>query len=96
MDIVYFILIILALIAVMYLLRRSEKRTKNKHKKTAYLLLDTPDPDRVDVINTIKLLRLYGGRWRKDKEFVELVKRLTERLKSIESPDTETGRSIRK
>jgi hypothetical protein len=83
MDVVYFILIILALVGAMLLLRRSEKKTKNKCKKTAYRLLDTPNPDRAEVASTIKLLRLYGGRWRKDKEFVELVERLRDRLNSI-------------
>jgi hypothetical protein len=83
MDIFYFILIILALGAAMYFLARSEKKTKNKHKKDAYRLLDTPNPSRAEITKSIKLLRLYGGRWRKDKEFVELVKRLVERLNSI-------------
>ncbi|MGD1119063.1 MAG: hypothetical protein ABR886_06205 [Dehalococcoidales bacterium] len=80
MDYAIFILVILALGAAMFFLQRSEKRTKNKYKKEAYRLLDTPDPDPTVVAKTIKLLRLYGGRWRKDKEFVELVKRLAERL----------------
>jgi len=83
MDIAIFILILLALIATMYLLGQSEKKTKNKHKKEAYRLLDTPHPDRAEIVKTIKLLRLYGGRWRKDKEFIELIVRLQDRLKSI-------------
>jgi hypothetical protein len=83
MDVAYFILIILALVALMYLLSRSEKKTKNKYKKDAYRLLDMPNPDRAEITKSIKLLRLYGGRWRKDKEFIELVKRLVDRLNNM-------------
>jgi septation ring formation regulator EzrA len=88
MDYVYFIVIILALIAATYFLRRSEKKTKNKYKKAAYRLLDAPSPARSEIINTIKCLRLYGGTWRKDKEFVELVNRLRDRLDRIDASDT--------
>jgi hypothetical protein len=80
MDYVIFALIILVLVAAIIFLQRSEKSTKIKYKKEAYRLLDEPHPDPVEVARIIKLLRLYGGRWRKDKEFVELVKRLAERL----------------
>ena len=83
MDILVFILILLVLFAVMYLLNRSEKKTKNKYKKEAYRILDTPHPTRAEIANSIRLLRLYGGRWRKDKEFIELVNRLKDRLNSI-------------
>jgi cbb3-type cytochrome oxidase subunit 3 len=96
MDYVYFILITLILVAIIYFLNRSEKKTKNKHKKEAYRLLDTPNPDQREIISTIKCLRLYGGRWRKDQEFIELIKRLAERLAIIEGPDKETYKSVRK
>jgi hypothetical protein len=83
MDIFYFALILVALGAAMYFLSRSEKKTKNKHKKDAYRLLDNPNPERTEIVKTIKLLRLYGGRWRKDKEFIELVNRLRDRLDNM-------------
>ena len=88
MDYLFFILIILALVAASYFLRRSDKKTKNKYKIAAYRLLDAPNPARDEIVNTIKFLRLYGGRLFKDKEFVELVKRLTDRLNKIEASDT--------
>ena len=96
MDYVYFIIIILALVAIIYFLNRSEKKTKNKHKKDAYRLLDTPNPDQREIISTIKCLRLYGGRWRKDQEFVELIKRLNMRLDKIEGRDNVADKSVRK
>jgi hypothetical protein len=84
MDYVYFILIILALVGGFIFLQRSDKRTKNKYKMDAYRLLDAPTPNPNEILKTIKFLRLYGGRWRKDKEFLQLIDRLIERLKVIE------------
>jgi hypothetical protein len=84
MDIFYFVLIILALGLAFYLLQRSDKRTKNKYKMDAYRLLDSPNPTSEEILKTIKFLRLYGGRWRKDKEFVQLIDRLQGRLKTNE------------
>jgi hypothetical protein len=83
-DIVSFIVIVLALIAIIYLLRRNEKGTKNKHKLSAYRLLDEPNPSRKEIISTIRLLRLYSGTFRKDKEFIELANRLRDRLEKEE------------
>lgn len=83
MDIFYFILIIVILIAVIILLRRSDTRTKNKYRKAAYSLLEKSKPDPKELKDTIKYLRLYGGRWRKDKEFLELAKRLIDKLDSV-------------
>lgn len=88
MDYAIFILIILALIAVFYFLRRNEKKTKNKHKIAAYRVLDAPNPTPQEIVNAIKMLRLYGGTWRKDKEFVELVNRLRDRLAKIEASES--------
>jgi LPXTG-motif cell wall-anchored protein len=85
MDILYFIIIILVLVAAYFFLRRNEKKTKNKYKIDAYRLLDAPNPSTKEIISAIKMLRLYGGTWRKDKEFVELVSRLRDRLEKIEA-----------
>jgi hypothetical protein len=84
MDYLYFALIILALVAAFVFLQRSDKKTKNKYKMDAYKLLDSPNPAPNDILKTIKFLRLYGGRWRKDKEFIQLIDRLLARLKTIE------------
>ena len=83
MEYFYFILCILALIAILFLLSKYDARVKNKYKKTAYRLLETSSPDAKEVRDTIKGLRLYGGRIRKDKETVELVKRLQEKFAKI-------------
>jgi hypothetical protein len=84
MDYFYFALIILVLAGLMYFLMRVEKRTKNKYKKTAYVLLETERPDPKELRDTILGLRLYGGRWFKDKECTQLVARLQLKYESLE------------
>ncbi len=83
MDYLYFALIILGLVAIMYLLIRFEKGTKIKYKKTAYSLLDSVKPSAQEIKDTIKGLRIYGGRWRKDKECYQLVERLQVKYDSL-------------
>jgi hypothetical protein len=84
MDYFYFALIILVLAGAWFLLNRMDKRTKNQHKKEAYRLLDTPDASKKEIEKTIKMLRLYGGRFRKDKEFIQLVNKLIDRLNKMD------------
>jgi len=84
MEYVTFILLILFLAFLFILLTRVDKRTKNKWRKNAYDLLEMNRPDPEEVIKTIKYLRLYGGRIRRDKEFIQLVMRLQEKLDSID------------
>jgi hypothetical protein len=79
-----FIVIVLVLLAGWFLLNRLDKRTKNGYKKAAYRLLDTPNATRQEIIKTIKMLRLYGGRFRKDKEFMQLTDRLIDKLQKNE------------
>lgn len=76
MDYLYFALIIIALLSIIFLLNRLEKGIKAKYKKTAYGLLEKASSDPREVKDTIKGLRLYGGRLFKDKECVQLVNRL--------------------
>ncbi len=83
MDYFYFALIILALAAIMVVLIRSEKGIKNRYKKTAYGLLDVARPDPKEISDTIRGLRLYGGRWFKDKECTQLVSRLQVKYDSL-------------
>jgi hypothetical protein len=85
MDYFCFALIILALVAAILLLRRADIKTKNKYKKDAYRLLETPNPDPKEIKNTLKFLNLYAGRWRKDQEFLELIRRLLEKLDNIKN-----------
>jgi hypothetical protein len=82
MDYFYFALIVIGLIGIIVIISRYEKGIKTRHIKDAYGLLETSEPDLKKVIDTIKGLRLYGGRWRKDKECVQLVKRLQDKFGS--------------
>ena len=81
MDYLYFILFIAFLVGILILLTRLEARTKRRKRKAAYDLLEQPAPSQKDILDTIKGLRLYGGRWRKDKEFIQLISKLQQRLK---------------
>jgi hypothetical protein len=86
-DYFFFIGIIIVLGGASFLLTRMEKKTKNKVKKEAYRLLDMPDPARADVIKSIKMIRLYGGRWFKDKEFKQIADRLIDKLEKNKTAD---------
>jgi hypothetical protein len=79
-DYFFFIAIVLVLVGASFLLNRLEKRTKKKVKKEAYQLLDKPDATRSEIIKSIKMIRLYGGRWFKDKEFKQLADLLIDKL----------------
>lgn len=83
MDYVYFILVILFFGFLLYLISRFDRKVKNRHRKTAYSLLEMDNPDPKEVKNTIKGLHLYGGRWRKNKEFQQLIMRLHDKLDGI-------------
>jgi hypothetical protein len=76
MDYFYFFLIIIGLVGILVLISRYEKGIKAKYKKTAYQLLETSDPNPKEVKDTIRCLRIYGGRFFKDKECMDLIDRL--------------------
>jgi predicted Holliday junction resolvase-like endonuclease len=84
MDYVIFILIVLALALIIVFLNRTEKGIKARYKKTAYGLLETARPTSKEMKETIKGLRLYGGRWFKDKECNQLVQRLLAKWDTFE------------
>jgi hypothetical protein len=71
---------ILVMALLLFGLNRLDARTRKKHKQTAYKLLEDTNPDIKKVRDTIKCLRLYGGRWKKDKECVLLVEKLQDKL----------------
>ena len=73
MDIAVFIVIILVLVGLFIFLIRWESRIKRRYKAKALTLLDMGDPNPVEVRDTIKNLRLYMGRLRKDKEAQSLI-----------------------
>ena len=70
-----------------WLLRRSEGKTKNKWKLAAYNLLEVKNPDPQKVRETIKFLRIYGGHFRKDPEFTQLDILLCDLLRETGKPD---------
>jgi hypothetical protein len=80
MDYVYVVLFILVMVLLLVGLNKLDAKTKKKHKQTAYKLLEDGNADNKKVKDTIKCLRLYGGRWKKDKECVQLVERLQDKL----------------
>lgn len=79
MDTALFILMIVALVGLFILLTKSEARTKNRYKEKAESLLAISDPDLKEVRETIKHLRLYGGRIIKDKDALKLANNLAEK-----------------
>jgi hypothetical protein len=84
MDYVYFSLFAAFLVGVLILLTRMDARVKNRYRKAAYDLLEQPSPSGQEIRKAIKGLHLYSGRWRKDKEFRQLIVRLEEKLRSVE------------
>ena len=83
MEYVFFALLVVVLAGLVYILRRMDTRAKNKHRKAAYKLLEATDPGVKEIKDALKALHLYGGRWRRDKEFAELARRLADRLNKI-------------
>jgi hypothetical protein len=79
MDYFIYALIILALIAAAFYIRKIDIRTKNKHKKDAYRLLETSAPSPKEIKDTIKALRLYSGHIIRDKEAVQLINSLLDK-----------------
>jgi len=80
MDYIYLALFIIVLTLSLVGLNKLDAMTKKRHKQAAYKLLETSSPDAQEVKRTIKCLRLYGGRWKKDKECIQLVERLQNKL----------------
>jgi hypothetical protein len=80
MDYVYIVLFLIALVLALVGISRIDAKTKKKYKQDAYRLLEASDTELKKVRDTIKGLRLYGGRWRKDKECTQLIERLQTKL----------------
>lgn len=85
MEYVTFALLILFLVFMLLLINRLDRRTKSKWRKSAYDLLEMGEPDPEEIVKTLKGLRLYGGRVRRDKEFQQLISRLRDMLDSIKN-----------
>ena len=95
-DIIIFIVIIFILIGVTVLLHRSEAKAKNKHKIAAYQLLEDKNPDPKKIKNSIRMLSIYGGRFRRDQEFDQLIRMLTDLLHETDKTSVKTDMKIKK
>jgi hypothetical protein len=84
LDYLSYVLIIAVLVGIIFLFRKMENRDKNKYKKAAYNLLDDASPSPKELKDIMRLLNLYRGRFRKDKEFTLLIKRLSDKLDDIQ------------
>lgn len=79
MDYFLYSLFILALIAAAFFIHKIDTRTRNKHKKEAYRLLETSAPSPKQIKDTIQGLRLYSGRIVRDKESIKLINSLLDK-----------------
>ena len=59
-------------------------RVKNQYIKDAYRLLKKSNPNLREIKETIKGLNAHVGRWSKDEEIKELIRRLIDKLEIIE------------
>ena len=84
LDYLLYVLMIAVLVGIIFLLRKLENRDKNKYKKAAYTLLDDASPSPKELKDALRHLNLYRGRFRKDKEFTLLIKRLSDKLDAVE------------
>jgi hypothetical protein len=82
MDYVYLFLLVAFLAGALFFLFRLEKQAKYRQRRAAYDLLEKKNSSAQEIKQALKGLRLYSGRWRKDKEFLQLIARLEERLKN--------------
>jgi hypothetical protein len=80
MDVLYFGVFVLVLVLGLVGLSKLDAKTKKKYKQDAYKLLEDSGADIKKVKDTIKGLRLYGGRFHKDKECRILVQKLQDKL----------------
>ena len=58
-------------------------KAKKEYKKDAYRLLKKSNPNSKDIKETIKALNRYVGRWSKDEEAAQLIKRLMDKLDQL-------------
>lgn len=83
MDYVWFILIILALCGAWYTVNRFDKKAKARNREEAYRVLDLENPTEKEMKDALKGVHLYTGRYRKDKEFVDLRNKLSDKMNKL-------------
>ena len=78
------LIIILIILAVLVIgLPIVLAKAKKEYKKDAYRLLKKSNPNPKDVKETINSLNRYVGRWSKDEEAAQLIKRLMDKLDQL-------------
>jgi hypothetical protein len=83
-DVVGYIIVMVVLGGAWYLIKRLDNNAKNKSRENAYRLLEMENPPAKELKRTIRDLHLYGGRVRRNQEFIQLRQRLTRKLDGIE------------
>lgn len=84
LDILWYIGVIAILVAGWWLIKRMDDAAKDKSRENAYKLLEMENPPKKELKKTIRALHIYGGRVRRDQEFLQLRARLTQKLDGIE------------
>lgn len=90
MDYLWFIIMIVVLVGAWILVNRFDKRAKQRYRRDAYRVLDLDNPSDAEVKDVLRGLALYGGRVRKDKEFVELIKKISLKMRRSTPPFTDS------
>ena len=83
-DVFAYIGMVAVLAAAWYAMRRLDRKARAKSREKAYQLLDMDNPPVKELKKTIRELQLYGGRMKRDLEFLQLRERLSRKLDAIE------------
>lgn len=85
LDILTYIAVMLVLAGAWWFIKRMDGAAKDKSRENAYRLLEMENPPAKELKRTIRNLQLYGGRMKRDQEFIQLRAKLTSKLDTIES-----------
>ena len=83
-DIITYIAVMVVLGGAWWFIKRMDATAKNKSRENAYRLLDMETPPAKELKRTIRDLHIYGGRMKRDQEFIQLRAKLTRKLDAIE------------
>jgi hypothetical protein len=83
-DVLTYIGVIVVLGGAWYFIKRMDRAAKDKSRENAYRLLEMENPPTKELKRTIRDLNLYGGRLKRDQEFMQLRQKLTRKLDGLE------------
>ena len=83
-DVLTYLGVMVVLGGAWWFIKRMDGAAKDKSREKAYKLLEMDNPPAKEIKRTIRDLHLYGGRLKRDKEFVQLRVKLTQKLDTIE------------